>query len=202
MCSTKKKTLKVSEVQSNNSEERVASDKGHEHFVTTLEQTFDILRPYMSCSSTKSWLATQLECPSGDSIESLGLENRFSALEIEEPSLAFEAHLRAPNIYLLVKQEMAQGARYDAESDTSLQEQILAVHLFWQDVCHIRRLCELMMIPDPGEDYSARAVTINTAITCVRDIEKDFEKQIPDQVDYAQKASRFYTFNCDVHGHD
>ena len=198
----KEHSSKLQTLEESNSEERVASDKGHAHFVTTLEQTFDILKPYMSSNCTQVCSATQLDSLSGDGIASLGLENRFGALEIEETSPAFEAYLGSPDIDPLVKQDIAQGARYEPEPDTSAREHLLAVRLFWQDVCHIRRLCEQMVISNLGEDYSARAVTINTAITFVRDLENDLEKQFPDHLDYEQKAYRFYFFNCDIHGHD
>ena len=173
------------------------SNESHKHFLGILEETFSILKPYMPAhigDVPLSEAATGGSTTSSNMGDDIPLSNFFNKLEVEEPS---EAFLNAPGLDPAAAREFTAGQQYTAEPPQTLEEEFLALQCFLQDVGHIRSLTkQLWRNYSNGVDLAAAAVTVNTAIVFVRQLEHDFELQFSHKTDYESKIKLFFVAVC------
>lgn len=71
------------------------------------------------------------------------------------------------------------------------------MHCLWKDIGQIRSVARQMWSAFFKDvDIGAIAVTINTTVTLVRDLEEAFIAQYPERVDYWDKAHFFHVVQC------
>ena len=173
------------------------ADESHSFFLNILEKTREILKPCLPAHVPSDFLSK----PKGDTEPQTDSEirNKFAELDVHEPSEAFNA---APNV-IVPDPKSSNEPRYEAETVRSLKEKYLAAHCLLQDVRKIRTLlCQLWKSYLRGMDVAAISVTVNTAISFVRDLESDFIHQFPQTSDYQDIVEIFFQAQCLSSGND
>ena len=127
----------------------------------------------------------------------------FDKLDVQEVSDSFQAFLDAPDVEQAVKTEVEQGPVYETKRMQDRLEEYTAAHSFFQDIFYLNHFVkQAWALMKQGGDLAAAAVTVNTLITFVRDLEEGFQDQFPEKIDYEDKAACFYLTQCRCQGID
>lgn len=170
-------------------------DEGHAYFLGVLEKTWEILKPRCPTEMVEDRLTKSTQ-DSDEAKEPAEVRNLFDKLDIEEPSQEF---LDAPDAEPPTTQPLP---RYEVETVQTREEEYLAAHCLLQDVRDIRRfLCRLWTNYQEGMDLAAVAITVNTAISFVRELEDDLVRRFPAKTDYKSIVMIFYAAQCINRGH-
>lgn len=176
------------------SEESIAPDESHAHFLGVLEKTREILKPRSPTEMVNDRLTRPIsEHGSGDS-KNDEILNRFQGLGLEEPSQQF---IDAPDVKPALRSDTERMPKYEVEPGKSRMEEYLATHCFLQDVRHIRGfVCALWKNYQEGMNICAVAVTVNTAIDFMRTLEQDLVRQYPSMRNYESITGLFFAAQC------
>ena len=178
-----------------------SSDDSHMHFLGILEQTQEVLRPRMLSNSVYDPNARNTSHISVTASSDDSMVNKYKNLDIEEPSQDFIDAPEAPKATTVTS---ADASNYQAETVNNLQEEYLAAHCLFQDIKDIRNA--LRSVWDSyqlqGLDTAAISLSVNTAITFVRDMEHDLLQHFPSKTDYDSISGIFYGAQCLHQGHD
>ncbi|KAL8920345.1 MAG: hypothetical protein Q9208_006316 [Pyrenodesmia sp. 3 TL-2023] len=158
------------------------SDVTHSYFLRVLERVREVLRPRMTvppaADPRPKHAKRSFPADSSDAKEEEQISNRFQMLDLEEPSQAF---LNAPGIAPQPRVQPLVKSSYEAEVDQSLEEKCMASFCLFEYIglirSYIRHIWE--EYKHHRLDLISVAVTTNTAICLVRDIEEDFVKRFP-----------------------
>lgn len=107
------------------------SDKSHSHFLGILEYTLEILKPHAPTADDQPGVDRETN-PGNDQSEEF--ENKFSKLELQEPSNKFQQFLDAPDIDRAIRTEVKLGPRYEADLAKDQKEEYAAAHCFFEDI--------------------------------------------------------------------
>ncbi|CAO1601806.1 hypothetical protein XANCAGTX0491_005443 [Xanthoria calcicola] len=161
------------------------SDKSHSHFLGILEYTLEILKPFAPIADDQPGVNRETN-PGKDQSEEF--ENKFSKLELQEPSDKFQRFLDAPDIDRAIRTEVKSGPRYIKPIWPKTENKnIVNFFAFAQGAWKGYK---------EGRDLAAASVSVNTTITFVRDLEEQFQTQYPGKVDYLDKVELFYLGQC------
>ena len=196
---SKRFALSQTEKNLNESETLTDSDQTHAHFLGILEHIREILKPRMPSTDATKKLTDEITAGTETGHKDQ-IHNMFSNLEIQDPSREF---LDAPDLDPSVKKDIETGPRYQAQRSQSIEEEYLALHCLFQDVFGVRSFIrQVWQRYLGGMDLAATAVTVNTAINFVRDLEQDFQTQFPGKTDYESMARLFFIAQCVNRGQD
>ena len=170
------------------------SDKSHSHFLGILEYTLEILKPHAPSADDQPGVNRETN-PAKDQSEEF--ENKFSKLELQEPSDKFQQFLDAPDVDRAIRTEVKLGPRYEADLAKDQREEYAAAHCFVEDVMRLYLFAQGVWEGyKKGSDLAAASVSISTTITFVRDLEEQFQAQFPTKVDHLDKVGLFYMYQC------
>ena len=110
------------------------SDKSHSYFLGILEYTLNLLKPHASSADDQPGVNRE-KIPGKDQSEEF--ENRFSKLELQEPSDRFQQFLDAPDIDRAIRTEVKIGPRYEADLAKDQKEEYAAAHCFFEDIMRL-----------------------------------------------------------------
>lgn len=181
---------------------RAVADETHSYFMGVLEKTREVLKPRMPSDMIDDVLcAPPLETGDPGEKTTSQTRNMFDKLDIQEPSQVF---LDTPDITPAPASRSNVEHRYKAETLHSPEEQYLAAHCLFQDVRHTRVFLRGLwaMYRESGIDLAAAAITTNTAIEFVRELEQDYLQQFPEQSDYESIVKMFFGVQCLAKGED
>ncbi|KAL8743351.1 MAG: hypothetical protein Q9184_008126, partial [Pyrenodesmia sp. 2 TL-2023] len=165
-----------------NRETQFDADLSHSYFLKVLDRVREVLRPRMTVAmaadARPQHAKRGFSAGSSDAEEEEQIPNRFQMLDLEEPSQAF---LNAPGISPQPRVEPPVKPSYEAEVDQSWEEKCMATFFLFEDIrlirCYIRHIWE--EYKHHRLDLISVAVTTNTAICLIRDMEEDFVKRFP-----------------------
>ena len=170
------------------------SGKSHSHFLGILEYTLEILKPHASSADDQPGVNRE-KIPGKDQSEEF--ENRFSKLELQEPSDRFQQFLDAPDIDRAIRTEVKIDPRYEADLAKDQKEEYAAAYFFSQDIMNFFAFAQgAWKGYKDGRDLAAASVSVSTTIALVRDLEEQLQAQFPVKVDYLDKVELFYLNQC------
>lgn len=170
------------------------SDKSHSHFLGILEYTLEILKPHAPTADDQPGVNGETN-PAKDQSEKF--ENKFSNLELQEPSDKFQQFLDAPDVDRAIRTEVKLGPRYKADLAKDQKEEYAAAHAFFEDIMRLYLFAQGAWEGyKKGNNLAAASVSVNTTIAFVRDLEEQFQAQFPTKVDHLDQVGLFYMYQC------
>ncbi|KAI4174355.1 MAG: hypothetical protein LQ346_008245 [Caloplaca aetnensis] len=157
------------------------ADTNHSYFLGVLGRVREVLRPRMTAAMAEGpWLPQHAKrdvaAESLDGKEEEEITNRFQMLDLEEPSQAF---LDAPGVSAKPQVQLPVRPSYVAEVDQSLEEKLMASFCLFEDIGEIRAYVRHIWVQYKHcrLDLVSAAITTNTAICLIRDMEDDFVRR-------------------------
>ncbi|THY21829.1 hypothetical protein D6D01_06366 [Aureobasidium pullulans] len=179
----------------------------HAHFISVLERVRDILKPIMAPESAQALPKKQSTTAGRKPCVNSRMRNAFEGLDLEEPS---EDFLKTQPSERFANQIAISGeeVRYKAERLSKRSEKVLATCILMATINSIRvYICKLWILyqDKQGIDLHAAAITTNTAIEMVRNLQEDHESSYPDitgETGYLECVFTYYELRCLVRGED
>ncbi|THV88625.1 hypothetical protein D6D27_07148 [Aureobasidium pullulans] len=179
----------------------------HAHFISVLERVRDVLKPIMATESAHALPKKQSTTAGRKPCVNSCMRNAFEGLDLEEPS---EDFLKTQPSERFANQIAISGeeVRYKAERLSKRSEKILATCILMATINSIRvYICKLWILyqDKQGIDLHAAAITTNTAIEMVRNLQEDHESSYPDitgETGYLECVFTYYELRCLVRGED
>lgn len=157
-----------SKLPNNRKSER--ADESHSYFIGILKKIREVLRPRMSSGVIDDYVTNEAGTPVGKSFLQR-LENKFSELDIHEPS---EGFLNAPDIELPTPKT---NVKYEAEQYGDMNEAYLVLSLLLHDLNRIRHFIRQIWarFSKSELDLTTVSLTTNTAINLARNLENEIK---------------------------
>ncbi|KAI4087378.1 MAG: hypothetical protein LQ339_008912 [Xanthoria mediterranea] len=151
------------------------SDKSHSHFLGILEYTLEILKPHAPTADDQPGVDRETN-PGNDQSEEF--ENKFSKLELQEPSNKFQQFLDAPDIDRAIRTEVKLGPRYEADLAKDQKEEYAAAH-FNTTITFVRDLEEQLQAQFPTKvDYPDKVGLFYLSQCSAQNVSHEFREDV------------------------
>ncbi|KAG9962257.1 hypothetical protein KCU61_g4962, partial [Aureobasidium melanogenum] len=170
---------------------------GHAYFISVLERVREILSPRMPAESATKLLSRTMNDLSLKQTDKKRSQNAYQELEIEQVS---EEFLRGslPENQDPRSNQVEKNVRYRAESLPKAEEQFYGAHDLLISIWEVRDyLVRLWKMYRMGHiDLHAAALTTDTAITIVRNLQEGYDRCFPDHADFLSVVGMYYHAKC------
>lgn len=172
----------------------ISSNEKHFYFLGILERVREVLKPRLEAGVARPEEQSATVSGQDNDIEGR-LNNMFACLTVEEPS---ESFLNAPDAAPAVETDDPSNAIYEVEPMDDPLELYMRISAFLQDCSKIRNaVTQTWKLYSQGAaTLVSAAVTTDIAIHLVKQLEEQFLKDHPSEMDTTNARNIFFGVHC------